>query len=126
MTTLNALSGFLAVSPAHATQGRGNASVTKSILECTNLKEIMSDLKPDDLTTKPGPSHASRFKDMLKTLLTSYPNSLSAIAGPIMQVTAVVRYEPRTAVQLYEYESSCCTRALQLSCTQQLYSGSCS
>eukprot|EP01047_Picozoa_sp_COSAG01_P139892 COSAG01_NODE_70743_length_257_cov_14.645570_1_plen_28_part_01 len=28
MTTLNALSGFLAVSPAHATQGRGNASVT--------------------------------------------------------------------------------------------------
>eukprot|EP01047_Picozoa_sp_COSAG01_P006331 COSAG01_NODE_229_length_21089_cov_575.019194_2_plen_139_part_00 len=32
MTTLNALSGFLAVSPAHATQGRGNASVTKSIL----------------------------------------------------------------------------------------------
>eukprot|EP01047_Picozoa_sp_COSAG01_P098880 COSAG01_NODE_28993_length_647_cov_44.919708_1_plen_93_part_00 len=82
-----------AVSPAHATQGRGNASVTKSILECTNLKEIMSDLKPDDLTTKPGPSHASRFKDMLKTLLTSYPNnSLSAIAGPIMQVMEESRY----------------------------------
>eukprot|EP01049_Picozoa_sp_SAG25_P000265 SAG25_NODE_8_length_29132_cov_108.213895_2_plen_96_part_00 len=71
-----------------------------------SMKEIMSDLKPDDLTTKPGPSHASRFKDMLKTLLTSYPNSLSAIAGPIMQVMEESRYS--------EYKSAPCDLGISM------------